>query len=535
MAWVFVRLKARLLVNGLRGGTGRVIGTVVGAIYGAILAVAGFIVFVAAGSSTNGSVIAILFGAGLMIAWATFPVLGFGSDETLDPTRLELLPLTRRQQMTGLLAASLVGIGPIATLLALAGGVIGFAPPGPGAVLVVAAVAVQLLLCLCVSRAVVTALSASLRSRRGRDLRVIVVALIAIVPEVLRFVLLPAHVSWNGLRPLANVAGWLPVGLPMRAMVAAGRGRITVATGELSLCALVLLAAAWWWSHSLERIATTSEASAPRKPAPAPVAATTTKAATPLFGSLLAWLPRNRTGAVAARELRVTWRDPRRRVQVISTVVFPFVVIGGFIAHGVAHQPAVVYAALLAIALGGARANNQLGMDGRAWWAHEASGADMASDLKGKNLSLALTSVPVAALSALLLAGLSDGWPQLFPVLVLAVALSGVQLAVGNVVSVRAPWAVPTSRSNAWATNSGQGCLVGLLGILALLAVGVLCLPGIIAVAVFASAGARSVIALVGLAYGYGLWRAGTSMAVRQGNRRGPEILAKLSAGTGAT
>lgn len=534
MAWVFVRLKARLLANGLRGGAGRVIGTVVGAIYGAIMAIVGFAILVDAGSSANGTVLALLFGAILTVCWAIFPVLGFGSDETLDPTRLELLPLSRRDLMVGLLAASLVGIGPMATLIALAGGVAGFATLGPAAVLVVAAVATQLVLCLSLSRAVVTALSSALRSRRGRDLRVIVVALVAIVPEVLRFVFLPAHTTLRSLRPLANVLGWTPLALPMRALVAANHGRILAAIGELALSALTVLGVVWWWSHSLERIATSPEATGSSRSAARSAPATPAQRTDPLFGSLLAFLPRNRTGAVAAREIRITWRDPRRRVQVISTVLFPFLVMGGIIAQG-AHKPAIVYAALLAIALGGARANNQLGMDGRAWWVHVASGSDMASDLRGKNFSLALTSLSVAAVTALVLAALSDGWAQLFPVLVLAIALCGVQLAIGNVLSVRAPWAVPASRSNAWASNSGQGCFSGLVGLLALLVLGVLCVPAIIAVALIPSAAGRSVIAVIGLAYGYGLWRAGTAIAVRNGNRRGPEILAALSQGTGAT
>jgi ABC-2 type transport system permease protein len=529
VAWVFVRLKARLIANGLRGGGRRLFGTVLAAIYGALLAVAGFAALATSGDSPDRSVIAVLFGAAMAIGWAVFPLLGFGSDETLDPTRLELLPLGRRDLMVGLTAASLVGVGPIATFVALAGGVVGFAPAGPGAAFVAVAAFVQLLVCISLSRAIVTALSAALRSRKGRDLRVILVALVALLPQLLRFVFVPGHATLRSLRPLANVVGWLPVALPMRALVAASNGRLLVAAGELTLSAATVVALGWWWAHSLERIATAPEAPATRRPAPSDGAQTD-----PLFGSLLRWLPRNRTGAVAARELRVSWRDPRRRVQVISTVLFPFFVMAGILARGV-HHSSLVYAALLTIALGGARANNQLGMDGRAWWIHESSGADWQSDLMGKNISLACTSLPVTAIIAVILAGLSGGWSQLPPVLLLAIAACELQLAIGNVVSIRAPWAVPASRSNAWAANTGQGCFVGLIGLVAFAVFGVLSLPAVIAIVVVPSAGGRFTVGLISLAFGYGLWRLGMRVAVRDGNRRGPELLEKMSEGVGAT
>lgn len=542
MAWVFVRLKARLLANGLRAGAQRVIGPVVGALYGAALATGGFAALaVAGGRREDGPIVAVLLGATLVVGWTIVPVLGFGSDETLDPSRLELLPLGRRDMMTGLLAASVVGIGPIATLIALLGAVVGFAPAGPGAALVVVAVVIQVLMCLALSRAVVTALSAWLRSRRGRDLRVLILPLVALLPQLLRFVYVPRKATFASFEPLANVVGWVPAVLPMRALAAASQDRLAVASAELAVGVAALAALCWWWAHSLERIATSAEAAATRdarrvpspRSAPAAVAAAS-RFGDPLFGMLWAWLPRTRTGAVAAREARVSWRDPRRRVQTVSTVVFPFFVLAGVVAKGVAHRPSLVYAALAAIALGGARVTNQLGMDGRAWWVHEASGADWDSDLRGKNLGLALTSLPITAVTAIALAALSDGWSQLVPVLLLAGAICEVQLAIGNVVSVGAPWAVPESRSNAFASNTGQGCFASLLMLVALAGLGVLSIPGVVAVMLVHSVAGRVVIGAAGVVYGYGLWRLGCSVAVRMGNRRGPEVLATLGQASGA-
>lgn len=537
MAWIFVRLKARLIRNGLRG-TQRIVGMVVAVIYGTILAVIGFAVMASAGSRAHdGSVVALLLTAVLVVGWAIVPVLGFGSDETLDPTRLVLLPLRRRDLMSGLLAASVVGIGPVATLIVLSGALVGFAPLGPAAAVVLLGVLVQLAMCLSLSRALVTALSSLLRSRKGRDLRLLIVPLVALLPQLLRFVYVPRNTSVAGLRPVAHTLSWVPAFFPMRAVVAAGEGHVAVAIVELIGGAATVGLLCWWWARSLEQVTTTADRqpaqlARPAKRAEGRVAASR-PTPDPLFGAALGWLPRTRSGAVAAREARTSWRDPRRRVQTISTVVFPFLFMAGILARGVANRPALPYAALLTIALSGARVNNQLGLDGRAWWVHEAVGADWRADLAGKNLGLAAVSLTLTALTAVILAALSGGWTQLPAVALLAVALCLVQLAIGNVVSIRAPWAVPESRSNAFAANTGQGCFAGLVQLLALGALGLLSVPGIIAVAVVHSTLSRVVVAAAGAAYGYGLWRLGTAMAIRSAHRRGPEILAALDGSAG--
>jgi ABC-2 type transport system permease protein len=251
----------------------------------------------------------------------------------------------------------------------------------------------------------------------------------------------------------------------------------------------------------------------------------------PLFGAALAWLPRTRMGAVAAREARVTWRDPRRRVQLISGILLPFIIMAGFISRGTAHRPALVYAALLVVVLGG-RANNQVGMDGRAWWIHEASGPDLRSDLRGKNVSLLVTTFPIVLLAAVVLAGIGGGWSELIPLIPLAVAVCGVQLAIGNVLSLLAPWPLPQSTSNLWGASSGQGCLVGLLGLLGMAVLAVLCLPVLIALLVTHGLLARTLVACVALPYGYALWSMGIHWAERYGSRRGPELLQILEKGS---
>src|SRR4029450_10082491 len=132
----------------------------------------------------------------LFLGWGLFPLLSFAGDASLDPSRLALLPLRPGQLVAGLSLAACVGVAPLCTLVclwragvafpplcarvALCGAVVGFATLGPGVVLVVAAVLVQFALCIVGSRALLTALSHQLRSRRARDLVIVLVSVIAL-------------------------------------------------------------------------------------------------------------------------------------------------------------------------------------------------------------------------------------------------------------------------------------------------------------------------------------------------------------------
>jgi hypothetical protein len=113
--------------------------------------------------------------------------------------------------------------------------------------------------------------------------------------------------------------------------------------------------------------------------------------------------------------------------------------------------------------------------------------------------------------------------------MVLAVGAIGVQLGVGNVTSVRMPVAVPDNPGNLWSTSSGQGCIVGLLSLMALGIEAVLVAPVGIVVALTPSTTARLGEAIIGLVYAGLLWRAGLALAERAGRGRGPELLEAVS------
>jgi ABC-2 type transport system permease protein len=232
---------------------------------------------------------------------------------------------------------------------------------------------------------------------------------------------------------------------------------------------------------------------------------------------------------VAAREIRYTWREPRRRVAVVSGMLLPFIILAGVISRGGLHRHGIVYACLLVTLGVGNRSLNQFGLDGAPYWSHVLADGQLRADLVGKNLGLAITTLPVVMFTAVLLAAVSGGWVELPIALLLALGAIGVQLGVGNVASIAAPVAVPDTSGNLWATSSGQGCMTGVLSLVALGVEAMLALPPGLAFVFTSSSTIRLLEATVGVVYGAGIWFGGLSLGYRLGRDRGPELLAAVS------
>ncbi|HEY6531198.1 MAG TPA: hypothetical protein VIY72_02765 [Acidimicrobiales bacterium] len=530
MARLFIRLRLRLLRHSITGSGPQVLGLVVLAIFAGFATVGGFIAMAASRASDDGPAIVMVIAASLVLGWLTFPLVGFGSGTSLDPRSLVSLPLTRRQLMVGLTAAALVGPGAAITAATMAGAVVGLAG-GPGStVALVAAAVLQVLVCVTLARALTTFLGGALRSRRGRDLRFLAVFLVVLLPQLVRFAL-PGRLDGDDVRSFADVAGVVPLLWPTRAMTAIGEDKPGAALIMLIGSVVVLVALLLWWQMSLDRVLTTAEsggATSPRgRRAGTPEGDDEDE--DPLFGRLLGWLPRSAFGAVAARELRLTWRDPRRRINLISSILLPFILVGGFLTNGGIDHDGTVYLCVAVVALAGGKAFNQLGIDGRAWSVHEAAGSDLRSDLDGKALAVGLVQVLEIVIVAVVLAALSHGWGEVLPASLFAIALSGPQLGIGNWCSVAAPIPVPPTITNAWGSGSpGAGCLSGLLVLAGMAAMGVMAVPFVIAAVLVPGPVSRIGVAVIAVPCGLALYRLLTNRAMAYAAPRRPEILAKL-------
>ncbi|HEX8931360.1 MAG TPA: hypothetical protein VGA45_20810 [Actinomycetota bacterium] len=533
MAWHFARLKLALLLGGLKvGGWQQVTGLVVGVLFALPLTAGGFVSLAAlrAAPADVAEAVAVVGFVLLALAWALLPLLTFTADSALDPAKLALLPLRPRQLAVGLFVASCVGVPPLATMAALSGAVAGFAPAGPGVVVVVLAVALEFALCVLLARALTTALSRWLRSRRVRDLTIVVISLGALTLNLGIQVLVRstrpsrlADLDW--LRSLGRALGWLPPGLAARAMAAAGRGgRLPVALLELAAAAATVLLLAWWWHASLRRVLTTVEQSGQPRRARNAAAGLFPRAARRL-------LPLDRRGAVAAKDLRYFARHPRLRVLWLTAGLFAVVLPGFLLLSSHGPRQLASLGALASLYMLNSGALNQFGADGPAWWVNVAAGGPSRDDLVGKNLALALPGFALVAVVSVALAAAGGGWRYLPVTLCLAVGILGIMLGVADYVSIRFPFTLSNVSTNVWASDgAGAGCAVGLVQLLAMAIEGALMLPlaVLLVVGLVAWGPALAILCPVAVVYGWVLWRLGVGLGAEWLDAHQPELLAAL-------
>ena len=534
MARVFVRLKLTLLANGFRRGWQQAVGIIVGAIYSLPLAMLAARGLVTLGrreeAATFAKPILVVGFVAVWVGWVVGPLIAFGMDETLDPGRLRLLPLRRRQLVTGLLAASAVGVGPLATAILLYGVIVGFSPSSLGAIVVIAASVAQFLLCITTARAVTTALSRRLSSRRGRDLLTVVAALVGLV--VAGLVQLPRLVvSSDGpqsiddvqraLSAAADGLSVLPPAWAARAVTAASAGDLGQAVLWLAAVFATAAGALWWWATGLERAFD------------APAVEGPVRTDADLFPRLLQWLPRNRLGAGIAKDLRYSWRVPQLRVQylILGLMVIPTAL---FAATSVT-EPAVVVLAPLGLLLIGATGMNLFGADRGAVWLLDATGPNPRTDLMAKAAVPVLLGLPVTWVIALSLAAATSGWSMLPATMLISLGVAGVVTGVGTVVSVLAPFPLPESPTNVFAANAGAGCSTVVLQGLGLLAELVLLVPVAVLAVISVLGGSLPLLvpAAVAVVLGGGVWWLGLNIAARRMGQRGPEFAAALHPRTG--
>jgi ABC-2 type transport system permease protein len=524
----FARLKLRLIRNGLRAPQYMIL-FAIGAGGAALLAGVGFLSLAGLRGNALAANATLVTFAAVTVCWTVVPLLGFGTDETLDPQRLALLPLTRRELLSGLLAAALVGVAPLATGIALSGAIIGLAPDLLGAFLIALSVVATLVLCVVASRVLIAALAPLLRSRRGRDLMVMTITLAIFVPQAFRF-FRPAHRNDDATRTFSDIARrvrYTPFGWAGWAATEAGKSHVLAAVAGLAAVAALIGVLLWVWSIAIPRAMTASDISASARTDSRPG-----RRHSALFPRFVPARRRRRAAAVAVKELRYYVRDPRRRAPLISALLIPALVLFQTLRDG-SHRPAATtLLGLIALLPASGLTLNQFGLDGAALWSTIVTGNDPRSDLIGKNIATAIVLAPLVIIPTLITAALTHGWSYAPLTIGLAPGMLGVVLAIGDLVSVYAPYALP-DRRNPLAANPGQGC-VGGVAAKAALAVDALVLVPVGLITVFTLSAFDLPVATVlavgfATAYGGGAWVIGRNAAARRVWWRMPELLDAVS------
>ncbi|MEV0581829.1 hypothetical protein [Nonomuraea sp. NPDC050310] len=508
---LFAALKLRLIGGNLRGAVDRKLGfvfTLLAALFVATVSFLSLLALRLAPPDVAADLGTVLFTA-FLIGWAVVPLLAFGLDDTLDPARLSLFPLTTRQLAIGLFASSATGAWPLTTLIALFGALAGLARSLPAALTGLVAVPLMFALCLVTSRLVTTALSGLLRSRRGRDL--LAVAAIALV---LLFQL-PNIIVNRGLddpaallRGAAGFLRWTPPGMTAEA----------ISTGNplwLLPVALTVAVVGYLWIKVLGRALVTPDSSTQ--------AAASVRASSGLLDRLL---PDGPLAAVVYKEVRYLRRDPRFRVSWLVAVVVTGAL--AFSMSGDGAGPALVIGlSILGAIMIGAQLSNLFGIDGRSLWMNAvvfAQERDFRTDIRGRHLAAALIALPLLAALALAI-GLFTGNPAaVLPALLTAWGVLGLALGAGAITSTLIPYTVP-ERMNAFtgaAPGQGGQAFLGSMG--SMMAVVLLALPLALPVVL----GFHWLAALM-LPYGLAATLLGQHLAAKLARLRLPEILAAVS------
>lgn len=531
----FARLKLRMTANALRGQTWRMLFFVIGTGLGVGLAVLGFLGF-AAGASDAGpfanpvkrEALVVFLGAALVLGWIIAPLLYFGVDETLDPARFGLLPVSRRTLALGMLIAAFTGIPAAATLVASAGLVFfGAVRAGPGGALVgLLGGAAGLLLCVVASRAVTSAFAGALRSRRTRDVAAIAIAVIAsaLGPAQLILASMFQNSQFDQVLRLARVVAWTPLGAPYAAVVDATAGRWGLVAVRLAIVAATTALLLVWWSRTLETamLGTVSSGVSDSGPTAGPAGVVAV-----LFPGALRALPRSRFGAIVSREARYLWRDPRRRAGLVSLAMAGIVVPVALRVVLEGSRTPLPYAVVIGGMLAGMALANQFGHDGVAYAAHVLAGVPGRVELRARVAGLAVVMVPGLAAVTTVVALLTEGLAELPAALGAVFAGFAASSAVASVVSVRAAYSLPDS-TNPLAMSGGSAGARSLVAMAGMVVASALTAP-VLATFTRLDAAWTPLVLPLGIVWGVLVLWVGTSFAGTRLDQRGPDVLQSIT------
>lgn len=488
----------------------------------------------------------------LYIFWAVFPLLQYTLNEGLDVTKLQIYPVSRVEQMVGLVLATLLDVGTLALIGLYVPVAIGWSPTPAALAVTLLALALAYVHTVGLSQLVMAAFMGLLRSRRYRDISIIFFALVGascsvagqFIVGLMRYATDPAGFA---LLRIDGYAQFTPPGMAARAIELASRGTYLPALAWLAgLAALVpvLLAV---WALVLERGITAAETAGgapfgrgPRgrrgwaareagaggvaMPAPAAPSVTTARRWRPLSRAALAF---------AGKDARYLWRDPQIKASLVSALfLLAFVLVPTFNPSRGLHavqglQVLFVPIPTLVVTLN--LSLNSLGLERQGLQMLFLFPVRPLDVFWGKNLTVGLVTFGAQVVLTLGMAAITGGWFYVPLALAAGLAAILVLMGCGNVASVLLPFRVRELRIGRNDLSSENGCLRSVLSMVALMISALLLSPVIIALFIPLVLDQR--IWLVGslpfaVVYGVVLHQVATRLIAPRLLARAPEILA---------
>ncbi len=513
---------------------------------------------------------------GLYLFWSLLPLIEFSVNEGLDVTKLTLYPLTRLERMMSLLLATLLDIPTLGIASLFVAILLGWSRVPATLLIIIPALLVAYVHIIGLSQMVLAGFMGLLRSRRYRDLSIILFALFGsacslgqqlIVRNFNRF-----DASDLAALHLAQYLRFTPPGMAGWAIVLASEGDWSSALIWLAVSLVIAVPVLWAWMVMLERGLSLAESSGvrtgrPRSPASASgqngrvsvnlqVAAperarlTAALSATSLAG---AGAPASRSPAlwqrarnilpppvraIAVKDLRYFWRDPQMKASMLSSFFILIVLFAGP-ALGVrstasnGHPWTVLLSCVAPVFMAMNFSLNTLGLERQALTTLFLFPVRPQYILWGKNLAVGSVALGEQILIAAAFAFISNSWAFYIPALVVGVAAIAVMLGCGNVLSVLLPFRVAQFKMGTSASGSPEsGCLRSLMGLFSLGITLVVLSPVIAGIAgpIFLQATGTLAFTLpLSLLYGLLIHQGATRFIAPRLEQRIPEILAQTT------
>jgi ABC-2 type transport system permease protein len=479
---------------------------------------------------------------GLYILWAILPLLQYTLNEGLDVTRLQTYPVTRAEQMVALVLVTLMDVSTLFIVGLFIAILVGWSANPIAIAFTVAALAFAYIHIVSLSQLVLATLMGLLRSRRYRDLSIILFAFFGAAcsfsSQIISYLVRNSDLSGLINLPVVGYLQWTPPGMAAQAIVRANAGAYGEAALWLAgLIALVPLVVALW-AFILDRGITTAEAGGAmrgsRRAAPAPVAAPLPAARPARARRALIPAP---IQAVAGKDLRYFWRDPQLKAMTLSSLLIlvfiflPRLTAGpeAFRSNGGFLGSYVVYVAPIpAIFLSLNLSLNAFGLERQAAQTLFLFPVRPLYVLLGKNLAVACVAVLALLVSTFGLAALSSKWEDVPVALTIGVAGMLVTMGCGNIISILLPSRVRQMRTGENRISGENGCLRAILSGIALIIVWILLTPVAAAVALPLFLGHSELLPLTlvaSLLYAAALHQLATWLIAPYMLKRAPEIL----------
>lgn len=442
----------------------------------------------------------LLFGAlGLLyIAWAVLPALQYSMNEGLDVSKLHTYPITRAELMVGLTVSTLFDPATIIILSVCAAVIVGWHASILATIITVLALALLYVHIVGASQFTLAVLVGLLRSRRYRDLSIIIFALMSVAcslsgqfaTTLLRHI---RGIELLGRLDLGRYLQWTPPGMAARAIINANTGDYIGALPWLLVLLALTPALLTLWAWALDRGVTTPEGGgeSKRRRRQIAVAATVRPSLGAIFGSDVATIgeaaisARARPhlispviAAIMVKDLRYFWRDPQIKASLLSSLVLLFVVFAPdltrssatshdyFAQHLSGMQPLLAPLPALLIVL--TLSLNAFGLERQGLQALFLTPARPIDILWGKNLAVGIVAFAAQITLIAAVAAVTGDWNAMPLAIIEGGSATLALLGAGNVTSVLLPLRVRQLHMGSNNLSSENGCLRSVISLAAL-------------------------------------------------------------------